>query len=265
MNILILSNRDLASNFALNLLIPKLIGAHKVHLWLSGKVGKKRVLPEQLSRLKFFEQDLFNQLLSPLFSGKKIDKLKGFESFQPYLASELLEVNDINTPKTILRIKDLAPDLIVSIRYGGILKEDCINIPIKGVLNLHSGILPHYRGVMATFWALLNGDEKIGTTLHTIDDGSIDTGKIIKISTLDVQSNKSYLWHVLELYKQGVVDVFDTITSIAQDKKVLKLVQPKDNAYFTFPTNEELTVFEQQGLKLVDEQELLCFIRKNYL
>ncbi len=265
MNILILSNRDLASNFALNLLMPKLIGKHKIHLWLSAKVGGNIELPDQLSRLKFFEQDLFNQLLSPLFSGKNTDKLRGFESFQSYLASELIEENNINAPKTIARIKNLAPDLIVSIRYGGILKEDCINIPTKGVLNLHSGILPCYRGVMATFWAMLNGDEKIGTTLHTIDDASIDTGKIIKISTLEVQSNKSYLWHVLELYKQGALDVFNAISTFAQNEQVITSAQPEGNSYFTFPTNEELVSFEQQGFRLNDEQELIDFIRKNYL
>ncbi len=265
MKILILSNKDLASNFALNLLVPKLTADHEIHLWLSAKVGGNSNFPSQLNRLKFFEQDLFNNLLSPSFSGNNIGKLKGFEYFQCDLASELVEENSINSPETIERIKQLDPDLIVSIRYGGILKEESINIPAKGVLNLHSGILPLYRGVMATFWAMLNGDSKIGTTLHTIDDGNIDTGEIIKISTLEVHFNKSYLWHVLELYKQGALDILDTISSYTLHEQVLKSPQPKENYYFSFPTTEDLIAFEQQGLKLVDEQEFLSFISENYL
>ena len=118
---------------------------------------------------------------------------------------------------------------------------------------------------MATFWAMLNGDSKIGTTLHTIDDGNIDTGEIIKISTLEVHFNKSYLWHVLELYKQGVLDILDTISSYTLHEQVLKSPQPKENSYFSFPTTEDLIAFEQQGLKLVDEQEFLSFISENYL
>jgi methionyl-tRNA formyltransferase len=232
---------------------------------LSARVGENNNPLNQLNRLKFFEQDLFNKVLSPSFCSTRVSKFKGFEGFQPYLASQLVEENSINSPTTIARIRQLTPDLIISIRYGCILKEECIKIPTKGVLNLHSGILPLYRGVMATFWAMLNGDSKIGTTLHTIDDASIDTGKIIKISTLQVQSNKSYLWHVLELYKQGVLDIVDTISSYAIDEQVVKSPQPKENAYFSFPTSEDLIAFEQQGLKLVDEQEFLSFISEYYL
>lgn len=265
MKILILSNKDLASNFALNLLIPKLSDQHEIHLWLSEKVGGKSLPSGQLARLKFFEQDLFNQLLSPTFSDNNPDKFKGFEGLQSYLASECREENSINSAQSIARIKQLEPDLIVSIRYGGILKQACIDIPSKGVLNLHSGILPKYRGVMATFWAMFNGDHKIGTTLHTIDDGNIDTGEIIKISMFEVQASKSYLWHVLELYKQGVADIVDTISTYARNEPVLTSPQSEGSAYYTFPKPEELVAFEQQGLQLVDEQEFLSFINKHYL
>ena len=56
---------------------------------------------------------------------------------------------------------------------------------------------------MATFWALLNGESEIGTTLHFIDDASIDTGRIVGSTRLRVDSRRSYLWHVLSLYEEG--------------------------------------------------------------
>ena len=49
--------------------------------------------------------------------------------------------------------------------YRRILKAAAIQIPRHGVLNLHSGLLPAYKGLMATFWATLNGEEEIGCTL----------------------------------------------------------------------------------------------------
>ncbi|MFQ3288830.1 MAG: methionyl-tRNA formyltransferase, partial [Alteromonadaceae bacterium] len=55
MKILILCNKDIASNFALNLLIPKLKDDHQLHLWLSAKVGESHHKPQQLRQLKFFE------------------------------------------------------------------------------------------------------------------------------------------------------------------------------------------------------------------
>jgi methionyl-tRNA formyltransferase len=48
-----------------------------------------------------------------------------------------------------------------------------------GMVNLHGGLSPEYRGSDCTFWALFNREpEKIGCTLHYIDTG-IDTGKLI--------------------------------------------------------------------------------------
>lgn len=265
MKILILSNKDLASNFALNLLIPKLKNDHQLHLWLSAKVGKNTKQPEQLSRLKFFEQDLLNKFLSSLLLSNKATDFTSFKGFNSQLDSEVREENTINSPESIDRIQKLSPDLIISIRYGCILKDECIRMPKHGVINLHSGILPKYRGVMATFWAMLNNEKTIGTTLHTIDDATIDTGEIIKISTIPIQNEKSYLQHTLELYRQGVLDIIKTTLSYSRNEKILTYPQPKSDSYFTFPKAEDLARFEKKGLKLVTEQEYIDFLCKNYL
>ena len=266
MRILFLSNKDLASNFALNMLLPEISRNHEVHLWLSAKVGKNSVLPKQLQTLKFFEQDLFNKLLSPLLpNSENRSTYKSFDGFSPFLHSEIREVNQINSPEIIGDLTKLSPDLIVSIRYGGILKETVINIPTKGVINLHSGVLPKYKGVMATFWAMKNNDSQVGTTLHTIDDGSIDTGQVFKISKMKVERTKSYLWHVLELYKQGSLDILEAIETLGNDGVLDSTEQNETNTYFTFPTENECDDFENSGLSIVDEQDYLEFILLNYM
>jgi methionyl-tRNA formyltransferase len=265
MKILILCNKDIASNFALNLLIPKLKDDHQLHLWLSAKVGESHHKPQQLRQLKFFEQDLLNQLLSPLLINSQPPKFKRFEGFEPYLFSRIREENTINSSESTERLQRLAPDLIISIRYGCILKDKCIKIPKHGVINLHSGILPKYRGVMATFWAMQNGDETIGTTLHKINDGTIDTGEIIKISTLVIQRDKSYLQHTLELYRQGTKDIIDATLRFSRNEKIVTYPQPKSDSYFTFPKLDDLVKFEKKGLKLIDEQAYIDFICQHYL
>ena len=264
MKILFLSNKDLASNFALNRLLPKVSKSNEVHLWLSAKVGKNSVLPKQLTSLKFFEQDLFNEVLSPLIT-KSNNADKGFDDFSCFLSSELREVNKINSPEIIDVLAELSPDLIISIRYGQILKETVINIPKKGVLNLHSGILPKYKGVMATFWALKNNDSEVGTTLHTIENGSIDTGCIIKTSKMKSRADKSYLWHVLELYKQGSLDIMAAIESLERNELLHSKPQDECDSYFSFPTQSECDDFEQSGFNIVDEQDYVTFIKDNYL
>jgi folate-dependent phosphoribosylglycinamide formyltransferase PurN len=89
---------------------------------------------------------------------------------------ELRYANDVNGERSLSWLRRLAPDLIVY-TGGGILRRPLIDIPTLGVINAHSGLLPEYRGMNVTEWALLNRDE-IGITVHFIDTG-IDTGRIL--------------------------------------------------------------------------------------
>lgn len=274
MNILILANKDLASNHALNLLLPQ-IKQHKVTLCLSAKVGGNNPnKPTELNRLTFFEQDLFNNLLTPALEANCVSEsinanenklYKTFDQLNCYLSQPAQELNKINQPEQLQMVAELKPDLIVCIRYGVILKEQVLAIPSKGTINLHSGILPDYRGVMATFWAMYHKEPQIGTTLHYIDDANIDTGNVIATSTLAVDYEKSYLWNVLQLYVHGVQLILDTINALASDQVITKSVQTGEGQYFTFPTTDDLAVFADNGHSLVDETEITEFITEHFL
>lgn len=263
MNIVILANRDLASNFALNLLLPHL-SQHNVCVFLSAKVGGNESKPTELVTLSFFEQKLLNQLLTPLF--EKLPSHQGFRSFSQMdkgLIQPVIELNKINSPHGTEQLAKLQPDLILSIRYGSILKDDVLVIPRFGVLNLHSGLLPNYRGVMASFWAMLNNEKSIGTTLHYIDDNSIDTGRIIAQSSLPVQHGKSYLWHVLQLYIEGCELITQAISTLAQGDS-LETSEQQGGRYYSFPDEQALRRFKRQGQCLVNEDELIAFIHQYY-
>ena len=124
-------------------------------------------------------------------------------------------LNDPNSPSGIALLKSANPDLIVSIRYGRILKQSAIDIPHRlGVLNLHSGKLPQYRGVMATFRALLAGDAELFSTLHWIDDETIDTGRIISIQGVPTDPDGCYLSNTLNLYPSGCRALLDAINTL---------------------------------------------------
>ncbi len=92
-------------------------------------------------------------------------------------------VNDASTEEFISSRK---PDLIVSAYFNQILKKNIIDIPRIGVLNVHPGWLPGYRGAMCYFWVLKNGEQKGGVTVHWIDEG-IDTGEILARKTFDLK------------------------------------------------------------------------------
>lgn len=264
LNIVILSNQDIASNFALNLLLPALSKTHSVTLWLSHNVGKSDTKPPALKQLAFFEQRLFNDFLSPLLEQKSSTSFLTFQQLGHYLQTPPKEVNNINAPLAIAELDALNLDLIISIRYGCILKEPVMGLSKHGILNLHSGILPNYRGVMATFWSMYQRAPEIGTTLHYIEDGSIDTGRVITISKQSVDYGRSYLSNVLNLYPQGVQDILDAVNHIELSSEVLTTPQRGQDQYFTFPTQQQLDEFEQSGMQLTNESELRDFLAEYY-
>lgn len=259
MNITILANQDIASNFALNLLLPHL-QQHKVTVFLSAKVGGNTDKPAALNDLKECEQVYALALISKC-SG---DKFKNFEQLSQFCQAPITQLNRINHPSELKLLANTQADLIISIRYGVILKDAAIACAKHGVINLHSGILPNYRGVMASFWALLNKDSNLGTTLHYIADSTIDTGNVIATTQLNVNPSKSYLWHVLHLYIQGTQKIITCVNNYHLNRPTATVIQPPSDDYYTFPNRANLEKFFNSGFLLFDKNELTQLIASYY-
>lgn len=75
-------------------------------------------------------------------------------------------------------LREAGPDVFLVWSYPMILADELLEIPRLGAVNIHLGLLPEYRGVNGIRWALLNGEEKTGVTMHFMDAG-IDTGDMI--------------------------------------------------------------------------------------
>lgn len=83
----------------------------------------------------------------------------------------------------LAQIEELAPELIVVAAYGRILPDEILNYPAKGCINVHSSLLPNYRGAAPINWAILNGDAETGVTIMHMA-AELDAGDIIsQVST----------------------------------------------------------------------------------
>ena len=262
--ITLLINRDLASNVALNLLLPQLVERHQLTAFYSDRVGTQPDAPS-LAMLFFFEHTLLDQLLFP-----PIDDLSHrgnrltFRALSTFLTAPMQRLNDPNSPSGIALLKSANPDLIVSIRYGRILKQSAIDIPHLGVLNLHSGKLPQYRGVMATFRALLAGDAELFSTLHWIDDETIDTGRIISIQGVPTDPDGCYLSNTLNLYPSGCRALLGAINTLDTQESPEAVAPGNPGHYFTFPDRDALARFHRAGNRLVDPALLAPILSSYY-
>ena len=75
-------------------------------------------------------------------------------------------------------LHSLKPDVLVVVAYGRILPEDALSVPTYGAVNVHSSLLPKYRGAAPVQWAVLNGDTVTGvSTMYLAPE--MDTGDVI--------------------------------------------------------------------------------------
>lgn len=256
MKIVILTNHDLASLYALNLLLPEL-SDHQLLLGISDKVGGNESRSELLQNLAHYEQSQMNGIVLPesLTCGGKILYLDNFNKLCKQHTIDLEAMNHINQANGMSIIKRFAPSLILSIRFGKILQQEVINIPTYGVLNLHSGILPNYQGVMASFWAMLRGESHLGTCLHFITDNKIDSGEIIQQSKMPIITDRSYLFNVLSLYAEGCDLMIQAVGKLQQGLRLKAKPQQGEASYFGFPVEKDLQQFAELGFKLYDNNE----------
>ena len=75
-------------------------------------------------------------------------------------------------------LKALRPDLCVTAAFGQILSQEILDIPAIGTVNVHSSLLPQYRGSAPINWAIMEGETVTGVTTMMTDKG-LDTGDIL--------------------------------------------------------------------------------------
>ena len=82
-------------------------------------------------------------------------------------------------------LRGLAPDVIVVAAYGKLLPQALLDIPRKAIINVHSSILPQYRGAAPINWAILNGDSETGVTIQYMA-AELDAGDILLTKTTPI-------------------------------------------------------------------------------
>ena len=124
----------------------------------------------------------------------------------------LFQPNNLKDPIFLDEIKSLNPDLFVVVAFR-MLPELLINIPKLGTINLHSSLLPNYRGAAPINWVIINGEKETGVTTFFINK-NIDEGDII--DSLKVKIHEGYSAGILhdKLMNIGAELVLKTVNNI---------------------------------------------------
>ena len=91
----------------------------------------------------------------------------------------------VNTPEFLSEVKELAPDIIVVVSFGQILKQPLLEAAPFGCLNVHASLLPKYRGASPIVSAVLNGDSETGVAFMQMEAG-LDTGPVYEMHRYEI-------------------------------------------------------------------------------
>ena len=84
----------------------------------------------------------------------------------------------VKRPEIVEQIRAMAPVAIVVVGYGQIIPKSILDIPPKGIINVHASLLPKYRGAAPIQWAIARGETRTGVTTMRINEG-LDTGDML--------------------------------------------------------------------------------------
>lgn len=200
-----------------------------------------------------------------------------------------IEGDDLKDKKFIKQLKNLKPDFFVVVAYR-ILPKELLEIPKYGSINIHSSLLPKYRGAAPIQHAILNQDKYTGISTFLIEP-KVDTGKILKQEKVKIELNDNFgsLSEKLSkvgarLIKSSVLKCLDNNLdlTIQDESKVtfapkikkedliidwskeadtilarIKAFCPKPGAYTTLK-NKRLKIFEAQVLNDERNQKVGC-------
>ncbi|MCL4539049.1 MAG: methionyl-tRNA formyltransferase [Bacteroidetes bacterium] len=144
---------------------------------------------------------------------------RGLKVFPPAVKTAALElglaviqVESLKDPEFLRKLRGIAPDLMVVVAFR-ILPKEVFTVPRLGTFNLHSSLLPKYRGAAPINWAVVNGETETGITAFFLDE-KMDTGKVILQKKTDIGENETAGELTARLSVIGAAAVVETIKLI---------------------------------------------------
>jgi methionyl-tRNA formyltransferase len=190
--------------------------------------------------LRFFMHYSSKYIKSKFQSSKKISNI-----LNDFCIDKIVLNKHINHPESVQSIKKYDPDLLISILGNQIFKDPIIRLAPKGCLNLHTALLPKYRGLMPTFWVMKNDEEYTGVSVFFVDKG-IDSGPIVVQEKVKI-GNKSQEELIKHTKKIGMESIAKAVDLIEKDQVNLIENNDTEKSYYSFPEQKDVIDFVSKG------------------
>lgn len=190
----------------------------------------------------FFRQGL--RFTSARLRGRSIEALAASAGVP------IVTTQSVNRPDYIEQVRAIAPDVIVSVAAPEIFEPALLEIPRLGCINIHSGRLPTYRGMMPTFWQMLRGEPAVTITVHRMAE-RLDAGDVLATRHFAIKPSDS-LDRVIKGTKcEGARLLIEVLRDLRADQAQSTPLDMKQANYFSFPKAEDVQAFRKRGHRLL--------------
>jgi len=158
----------------------------------------------------------------------------------------------VNDPSFVAQLRTMRIDLLVSVAAPEVFQSPLLQVARLGSINIHSGRLPKYRGMMPTFWQMRHGESEVAITIHEMAE-KIDAGGVIATRSLALKPHDTLDRVIVETKREGARAMIEVLRQTAEQGK-LPVAQPLDMtqaSYFRFPDPENVRAFHARGYRLL--------------
>ena len=157
-----------------------------------------------------------------------------------------------NSKAVVEQIRDFQPDLIITAYFDRIIRQELINMPTFGVINVHTSLLPDFKGPFPSLWPIIKKSFKIGVSVHYINSERLDEGPIILQRACPWIVGESVLGTDCRLFRAGIELLGEAILQI--ENGTARSLTPENKGrsqYFSFPTRADLKELKRHHIPLV--------------
>ena len=149
-----------------------------------------------------------------------------------------------SSPKTadfLAEIRRLRPDLIVVAGYHKVIPPAILELPARGVINVHGSLLPKYRGPCTWKWAIVNGESQTGVTIHAMT-AELDRGDILAQRSISIAPDDTGGSLFQKICEAGGDLLGETIDAIERQQIVPRLQDESEATYYGNFTEEDARI-----------------------
>jgi len=183
--------------------------------------------------------------LSFRFVGAKLRR-QSIASLANQCGIELIPAQSVNAKPYIQTAEQLVPDVVVSVAAPEIFSRDMLDVPRMTCINIHSGQLPVYRGMMPNFWQLLHGEASATITIHEMAE-KLDAGGIIATKDFPLRKKDSLDRVIIGTKQEGARLMVQVLLDYADGNINISPLDMSNASYFSFPTKKDVSELRQRG------------------